>query len=186
MKSILALCFALLITEYSHTYGRGQVPPPPLTATPPGGNIGDWLPSGPIWGFEEGGGSNGGWGGGFFGGGGSGGGGGWNGWGDGSGGSNGGYHGHGGSGNNGWGHLHDTLNRGRKPSEFFGTCYKMMEIGQVNRCDCQASYDPLFPPCDGCPVHGICRVADEVTGSNCDAPGELCSGGFHLPPSDDD
>lgn len=93
MKLILIGLLIQLMT-YTQAYARGEFPPPPPFQ---GGNIGDWLGSGPIFGFEPpsvknpwvggggggigSGGANGGWGGAWWTGNGPLGGGGWGGWG---------------------------------------------------------------------------------------------------------
>ncbi len=167
---------------------RGQLPPPP----PPfhGGNIGEWLGSGPVFGFEPpsaknpwigggpgsnigSGGANGGWGGAWWTGDGPLGGGGWGGWGSG---------------------MHDPI--GGTPSDTGkklptghvwsdqsdpGTgvqCFVQTETGGYNSCRCQVPYPYVAHyPQEGTWLEGVCKI---VAGTrepvyNCSYPDAWCS-----------
>lgn len=167
----ILLIAVVLLAGAPDIFARGEVPPPP---PPPfgGGNAGDWLPRGPVFGFDDGGGPGGGWGGGYYGGGG------WGGWGFGPGGSGGyGGGGAGAGGHHGWGDLLDTGDIER-PHTHFGTCFAATETGNANRCACMTVFDPRLPPCNGCPAHGLCKqVAEQrFKGTTCNDLFEICVG----------
>ncbi len=159
-----ALGIAVGIIAHSSVLGRGVNPPPPPFS---GGNVGAWLGSGPIFGFEDGGGSNGGWGGSYFELGG------WNGWGSGAGGS-GGYRGRRGPNTDGRGHDWE----GGELGGLHGTCWVERLPGRRSECACSIKYRTITPPPSGTRLYGVC-AASEVTQDwyySCNNSGDPCSG----------
>lgn len=170
LSTVLGIAL-VLFAGHGLIYARGEHPPPPPFM---GGNVGAWLGSGPIFGFDDGGGPGGGWGGGWYGGAD-----GWGGLGSGSGGS-GGYSG-GSHGTGGSGHLFDTTKKDGFGG-LHGTCWSELPIGSAYRCHCDVKYNPLLPPCHGCPVHGFCIKSpvwdSEMDHGSCNNYYEVCSGYF--------
>ncbi len=164
--SVLALLLGL---SSELAFSRGQIPPPPPFT---GGNIGAWLGSGPIFGFEDGGGANGGWGGSYFEPGG------WGGWGSGAGGS-GGYGGMQGGRREGNGHRWEiTGNNGGGMGGLHGTCWADRLPGRRSECACSIRYNPVYPPPSGTVLFGICTIS-EITAdwyTSCSNAGDICSG----------
>lgn len=162
MKTIIVIISALVaMTGYTALHARGMMPPPPPFT---GGNTGDWLGDGPIFGFDRGGGPGGGWGGGWYEGGG------WGGWGFGSGGA-GGY----GGGGNGEGGGHE-FSSGDEFGGLHGTCVIRTPAGESYRCACNIVYYEQLPPCGGCPVHGVCKMRETPQGAGCENIGDHCTG----------
>lgn len=190
MKSLFKTFFftvTALFMMQAQAAARGEFPPPPPFT---GGNIGDWLGSGPIFGFEpprpghpwtgggygSGGGANGGWGGAWWQGngplGGDGGGawGGWGGWGHGIGPKSGGIE----IGT-------DTSRKGHVwPDEQdspFNTCFVETLMGGYSQCRCWFTPPPGAQP--GKVVPGICGYGGYQGGDPrmlCDFTGVQCFG----------
>ncbi len=144
-------------------YGRGQTPPPPPFS---GGNAGDWLGSGPVFGFEDGGGPGGGWGGWWWGGGGT-----QGGWGSGAGGN-----GYGPGGGQGTGGLGNTFDPPPDRKGSHGNCWQETEPGGYYRCACFSRYDANNPPASGADLPGTCNKYDELYGPGCTFIGQNCKG----------
>lgn len=168
LKRIILTLFAICISicGYPAVHARGAVPPPPPFS---GGNAGAWLGHGPVFGFDDGGGPGGGWGGAWYDGG-------WGGWGSGSGG--GGYTGGGGGRHNGMGDAFDP-DTTKDLGGLHGTCFVSTPVGGYYECSCSVPYDPLLPPCDGCPVHGVCRATgSDLANSVCQDQFDICTGNW--------
>lgn len=164
-RVFLACAVSIVSAAFSTTvYGRGETPPPPVFSS---GNVGSWLGSGPIFGFEDGGGSGGGWGGEWFEGGE------WGGWGSGAGGSgaggSGGYRGPRGNRGEGGGNLWS----GDGSNPFFGTCHRMRETGEKNECSCYVTIQYTF---DGIPYPASfkCEFDGRTDSFRCINVGEDC------------
>lgn len=138
---------------------RGAQPPPPPFS---GGNVGSWLGSGPIFGFDDGGGPGGGWGGVD----------GWGGWGSGPGGSGG--YGGGNGGSSGGGHVFDDSpgNRGG----LYGTCWRSTLPGGVWECACVIAVQWPEEPISGVTYSGLCQPYNFRITSTCRNTGDACSG----------
>lgn len=159
------LLAAMIIIAHSSLFGRGQIPPPPPFS---GGNAGDWLGSGPIFGFDDGGGPNGGWGGGYFELGG------WSGWGSGPGGGHGGYRGGRDGRGEGRGHEWD----GGEMGGLHGTCWVERLPGRRGECACSIKFQTGSPPPSGTRLFGVCTASDvtEDWYYSCSNAGDACSG----------
>ena len=157
LRSLEALSI-LLCCAWGTAWGRGAIPPPPPFT---GGNVGEWLGNGPIFGFDDGGGPGGGWGGGYYDGGG------WGGWGWGSGGA-GGYQGNGASGRG-------AVWSGEDHGGLHGTCRIETIVGTRYECACFIRYNGENPPKPGAPVQGVCRLYLVNTGDGCRAVGDICA-----------
>lgn len=184
MQAIIKVLLTGLLAFFAFsndTSARGQTPPPPPFI---GGSSGDWLGSGPIFGFEVpnvknpfagggigSGGANGGWGGSWWNGDGPLGGGGWGGWG-------------------GWGSGlgpgaggllidSDTSKKGHiwpedEPIKPRSNCFVTSEVGGKYRCGCQITYPPNTP--SGTIVRGICVRWDSGDNYHCLGINQPCTG----------
>lgn len=191
MKSVFKIFFLVaiaLLIMHVRADARGEIPPPPPFQ---GGNAGDWLGSGPIFGFEEpslgnpwkgggsnsdpyggasgGGGSNGGWGGAWWNGNGPLGGGGWGGWGGWGSGL--------GAGSGGLGIDTDTSKKGyiwpEEQDSPFTTCFVETLQGGYSKCACWVRNDAIFQP-DG-RRYGTCGSHSKAYGlGRCDYVGQKC------------
>ncbi len=182
---IVLIGLYLQFSMYTQASARGEIPPPPPFT---GGNTGDWLGSGPIFGFEggngfgdpwkNGGGSNGGWGGSWWDGRGplgSGGNGGWTGWGSGSG--PGGYTGYGDLSNDSIPGGHGWPITG-SDNGFRTNCFKETMTGGFYSCVCQLTVSLTSQPQSGQWIVGQCMqgaMGGSDQQSGCSASGLPCS-----------
>jgi len=169
IRNIMIWLGAMIIVN-AEVLARGETPPPPPFI---GGAAGEWLGSGPVFGFEswadpwkDGGGANGGWGGAWWDGDGP-----WGGWGDGSGGRN---YDQGSGGTDGRGNVW----AGTGPfGGLQGNCWRDSPSGGQFECGCLVQYNPQRAIESGTVMIGTCQFGMRLsqTPPGCLNVGDPCT-----------